>query len=123
MNRDAGDKDRKSPHDSQRSDGARRRMWMDVGHPLGRCERLAPRAGLEPATLRLTVWCRCHFSKVLRRFSPYAEPAVPWCSGGHCSRVVHGRSREANAGQGTAEPKTFLAARCVQHEVESSVGC
>lgn len=30
----AGDKNRKSPHDCERSDGALQRVWMDVGHLL-----------------------------------------------------------------------------------------
>ena len=50
---------------------------------------LAPRAGFEPATLRLTDWCRCSFSLVLRRFSRCREPAVTWCSGVNCSRIDH----------------------------------
>ena len=38
---------------------------------------LAPRAGLEPATLRLTGWRRCSFSRVLRWFSRRGNLLLP----------------------------------------------
>ena len=49
-------------------------------------ERMAPRAGLEPATLRLTGQCRCDFSVVLRWFSPCEDLLIPGVREG----IVHG---------------------------------
>jgi hypothetical protein len=48
-------------------------------------KQLAPRAGLEPATLRLTGSCRCRFSLVLRWFSPTENLPLP----GVREQIVH----------------------------------
>jgi hypothetical protein len=53
--------------------------------------RLAPRAGLEPATLRLTASRGYGILLVLQWFSRILVPANTWCSGANCSLIVHSR--------------------------------
>ena len=69
---------------------------------------LAPQAGFEPATLRLTGSCRLCILLVLRAFSSDEIPLFTWCSGTDCSLIVHAGDSDASPAETVPCPLFLL---------------